>query len=109
MSSAREFAQKAYDTLSEALADLSSLTIETHTIDPGGKSMLRARTEISMDGDTKVHLPVDGEDRINEALLKQHQRAIEQARGERQVLWDQVMTVVRGAIEVEKVEVEQEG
>lgn len=108
MSSAREFAQKAYDTLSKALADLSSLTVETHTIDPGGETLLRARTEISIDGDTKVHLPVDAEDRINEALLKQHTRAVEQARAERQVLWDQVMTVVRGAIEVEKTEVEQD-
>lgn len=107
MSTARDFAQQVYAKLAGILDDMTTLTVVTHTVAPDGTPTERARTEIAIDGDTDHRLPLDAKGGIDDALLKQHQAAVTQARAERQAIWDTVMKVVTGAIEVEKSEAER--
>lgn len=106
MSSAGDFAKKVYDTLSEALQDISTLTVVTSTIDQSGQATERARTTISADGDTDFRIPLTADGSIDNTVLNQHQLAVKQARADRQATWDQVMKVVNGAIGLERAEID---
>lgn len=105
MSSSQDFAEKVYRKLAAVLEDLSTLTVTTYTIDQQGQQVLRAQTDIELDGDTTHKIPVGAEGKVDDALLKQHQSAVTQARAERKELVDTMMKVVHGRLEVEKAEV----
>ncbi len=107
MSSSQDFAEKVYAKLTAVLEDLTTLNVATYTIDEQGKATLRAQTDISLDGDITNQIPVGPEGKLDEALLKQHQSAIEQARGERKATIDTVMKIVQGRLEIEKAEATQ--
>ncbi|MCA9538984.1 MAG: hypothetical protein KC620_08845 [Myxococcales bacterium] len=101
MSSSLEFAEKLYARLSSMLDDLTSLKVETHTIDEQGTSLLRAETKVELDGDTTNRIPITA-GKIDEAILRQHQKSVEQARNERKALVDTMMTIIRGRLDIEK-------
>jgi len=103
MSSSMAFAEKLYERLSAMLDDLSSLTVQTHTIDESGASVLRAETHVALDGDTTSRIPISG-GKIDEALLRQHQKSVEQARSERKALVDTMMTIIGGRLDIEKAQ-----
>lgn len=104
MSSSQDFAEKVYAKLTAVIENVTTLSVATYTIDEQGKETLRARTDIALDGDITNKIPVGAEGKIDEALLKQHQSAIEQARAERKGIIDTVMKVVQGRLEIEKAE-----
>lgn len=101
MSSSQDFVEKMYERLSTLLEDLTSLTVQTQTIDEDGQATVRAETHIALDGDTRNAIPTTG-GKIDEALLRQHQKSVEQARAERKALVDTMMKVVAGRLDIEK-------
>lgn len=106
MSKSQEFAGKVYDKLASLLDDMTSLTVATYTINEAGQSVLRANTKIELDGDTTNQIPINSEGKLDEELLKQHQRTLDQARAERKSLVDALLTLVKGQQEIEKAEAE---
>lgn len=101
MSSSQDFAEKVYAQLTALLEDLTSLTVQTQTVDEQGQATVRAETHIALDGDTRNAIPTTG-GKIDEALLRQHQKSVEQARAERKALVDTMMTIVTGRLDIEK-------
>jgi hypothetical protein len=63
----------------EALKDFSTLTVSTHTVDTGGKTTMRAKTIVNLDGDTEVHVPTTEGAAIATELLAIHNDAVKSA------------------------------
>lgn len=70
--------EKLGATLTAMIKDFSTLTVETSTSDAGKPAVLRARTEVNLDGDTRITIPVDGA-AIDTALLALHNEAVKSA------------------------------
>jgi hypothetical protein len=73
----------ALDSLAQKLekmvADFSQLTVTTHTVDAAGKSTLRAKTVVNLDGDTQVHVPTTDGSAVATDLLTIHNDAVKSA------------------------------
>lgn len=70
--------EKLGATLSTMVKDFATLTVETSTSEAGKPAVLRARTEVKLDGDTKITVPVDGA-AVDTALLALHNEAVKSA------------------------------
>lgn len=70
--------EKLGGTLATMVKDFSTLTVETSTSEAGKPAILRARTEVKLDGDTKITVPVDGA-AVDAALLALHNEAVKSA------------------------------
>ncbi len=70
--------EKLGGTLATMVKDFSTLTVETSTSEAGKPAVLRARTEVKLDGDTKITVPVDGA-AVDAALLALHNEAVKSA------------------------------
>jgi len=71
--------KKLGDKLEKMLTDFSTLIVTTHTVDAQGKSTLRARTVVNLDGDTEVHVPTTDGAGIATELLAIHNDAVKSA------------------------------
>lgn len=70
--------EKLGGTLATMVKDFSTLTVETSTSEAGKPAILRARTEVKLDGDTKITVPVDGA-AVDAVLLALHNEAVKSA------------------------------
>ena len=75
-----ESIKKLGETLEKLITDFATLTVTTYTTDAAGNSpVLRCKTEVKLDGDTKLMVPVTDGTAIATELLTVHNDAVKHA------------------------------
>ena len=72
--------KKLGETLEKLITDFATLTVDTYTTDAAGNTPVRrCRTEVHLDGDTKIFVPVTDGTAIATELLTVHNDAVKSA------------------------------
>ncbi len=97
----KEALKSVADQVAKYVADAASMTVETSTVEIGGKDVqLAAKTIIKLDGDSASVLPMkkgaDGTLTVDTTLYELHQQNVKAASDYRAAILNSLLGVLRG-------------
>ena len=98
----KEALKNVADQVAKYVADAATMTVETSTVEVGGKdAQLAARTVIKLDGDSESLLPMkkgaDGVLTVDTTVYDLHQQNVKAASDYRAAILNSLLGILRGS------------